>query len=657
MQHHDGNLSSEQFLSAALSARSPSAPYGVLDALARPVAVASTDWTLLFVNAAWARVPSLGCASLVGRDLRSLVSEIAPEHGALLRELPRTGPPRVLRLDLVEGDRHGTYELRVARLRDTIVCELEDVGALARTQRHYERLLDEIGEAVLVVDRDWRITHWNGAATRLTGRARPHMLGRVFWDAFPQLAGTLPEQVYRRTMETREPGEFRNWLFAGDDDRPGAFYDGRSYPADAGGVLIVFSEVSERLRRELALAERSAENESLRELARQMAEVADTDALLDRICQAALEQSAASGVAVIARCGDRGEAVATAGAPTPARGFSLALEGTPAGRVMEERATTTLDDYASVHPELVRHVYGEHVGPMMMAPLIAHDEVLGALVVTRCRGARAFDARHRQRLRAVADHAALALWKSQLLERAQEANRAKAAFLITVSHELRTPLAALTGYGELLADQILGPLTADELDIVERMRSVTHHLSAMIEEILTYSSLEAGRELVRASEFTGDEVVAAACAVVDPLARQKGIDLARAIPADAVTLSSDIDKVRQILVNLIGNAVKFTDRGGVTVSLDCADEEVRFAVHDTGIGIAEDDLRHLFQPFAQVDGGLTRRHGGTGLGLYISRRLATLLGGRVDVRSAVGEGSTFTLVLPRRYRPDAAAGR
>jgi signal transduction histidine kinase len=256
----------------------------------------------------------------------------------------------------------------------------------------------------------------------------------------------------------------------------------------------------------------------------------------------------------------------------------------------------------------------------------------------------------------IADHAALAMWKALLLEQSQAADRAKGRFLATISHELRTPLTALAGYEELLADEVIGPLTEPQSDVLERMRSVTHHLTVMIEEVLAYSSIEAGREVVRPSEFLAADLVRAAAAVVEPIARQKKLRLVCEVPAEPIRVISDIDKVRQIVVNLAGNAVKFTETGEVAIVLtrSTADDDeatsdhsdVRFTVRDTGSGISPEDLRRLFRPFGQVDAGLTRRHGGTGLGLYISQRLAQLLGGRVEVESEIGAGSTFTLVIP-----------
>src|SRR5690606_35118226 len=148
--------------------------------------------------------------------------------------------------------------------------------------------------------------------------------------------------------------------------------------------------------------------------------------------------------------------------------------------------------------EPLRRVLEEgRVSEQMIAPLVAYDQVVGALVTVRQEGAPRFTERDERRLRLVADHAALALWKSRLLEQAQAANEAKSTFLTTMSHELRTPLTALTGYGELLGDEILGPLSTGQHEMVERMCSVTQHLSTLIDELLTFSSLEAGREAVR----------------------------------------------------------------------------------------------------------------------------------------------------------------
>ena len=386
--------------------------------------------------------------------------------------------------------------------------------------------------------------------------------------------------------------------------------------------------------------------EPLRVLARQLAGETDTSVLLEILCHSGADACKGTGAAVLKAVGNEGELVAAVGMLSVARHRRFSLPGSLAREVIRTRDVVAVDDFDASARPLVAVVPEVKIGPMLLAPLIAHDVILGVISVTRDHGGRPFSLHDVDRLRGIADYAALALWKSELLDAAQSADRAKSRFLATVSHELRTPLTALAGYQELLADEVIGPLSDSQLDVLERMQSVTRHLAAVIEEVLSFSSLDDGRETVRPTDFLAADLVRATTAVVEPLARQKNLTFASSIPDEPIRLTSDVDKIRQILVNLAGNAVKFTDEGGVRLDLERIDGDVCFVVSDTGIGIAERDIDRLFKPFAQLDTGLTRRHGGTGLGLYISRGLAELLGGRIKVLSKPGKGSTFTLVLP-----------
>jgi signal transduction histidine kinase len=388
------------------------------------------------------------------------------------------------------------------------------------------------------------------------------------------------------------------------------------------------------------------DGDALRVLARQLAAETDTAALLEILCEAGASQCNATGAAVLKATAGDGEIVAAIGNLVAARRQRFGLPGSLARDVLRTRDIVLVDNFSDSERPLQRAMPSLRVGPMLLAPLIAHDTILGVLTVTRDQGASQFDAGDVHRIRTISDYAALALWKAELLDRAQDADRAKSRFLATVSHELRTPLTALAGYGELLADQVIGPLSEAQLDVLERMRSVTTHLAAVIEEILAFSSLDEGREIVRLTDFLAADLVRATATVIDPLARQKHLAFHWTVPDAPIRMTSDIDKIRQILVNLAGNAVKFTDKGDVRLELSRADGEVHFAVSDTGIGIQQKDIERLFKPFAQLDTTLTRRHGGTGLGLYISRALAELLGGRIELSSQFGKGSKFTLVLP-----------
>jgi signal transduction histidine kinase len=375
--------------------------------------------------------------------------------------------------------------------------------------------------------------------------------------------------------------------------------------------------------------------------------------VLRTLCDIAARQCHGSGAAVLRTTGNLGEVVASSGDLLVARGRCFELLGSMLEEALQRGELVAEDHYHGANRPLQRVVPELALGPVLVAPLRAHGDTLGVLAVSRPIGGRPFRERDEERLRLLSDHAALAVHKSLLLQQAQSADRAKGRFLATMSHELRTPLTALAGYNELLADQVIGPMSDPQLDIIERMRSVTTHLSAMIEEILAFTSLEEGRETVRPTDFLAEDLVRAALAVMEPLAVQKGLKIAVHLPRTSVRMTCDIDKARQILVNLLGNAVKFTDVGTVTLRLSRTSRAVRVDVRDTGIGIPADELPRLFRPFAQVDTGLTRRHGGTGLGLYISRRLVAMLGGHIEVESAPSAGSTFSVVLPITWEGSA----
>ena len=487
---------------------------------------------------------------------------------------------------------------------------------------------------------------------RIFGRSATETVRRDLFAAFPDFSADHAVRMLRALRADGATRHFDLELAAGDAvERFGV-----RATCTEDGLLVI--EVSESIpgRVEGETAEQHAENESLRRLAREMAAVADSSALLELLCAAAREQCDATGAAVLRGSGAEGEVVAATGAMSLGAERRFPLQGSVAQEALHSRGVVSVENFTASQRPLARLVPELCIGPMLAAPLLAHDRLLGVLTVVRGERGAAFSAREAQRLRVIADHAALAMWKAELLEQTRAADRAKGRFLATISHELRTPLTALTGYEELLADEVMGPLSEPQTDVLERMRSVTHHLTVMIEEVLAFSSIEAGREVVRPTEFLAEDLVRAAAAIVEPLAKQKRLQLTFVPPDAPIRITSDVDKVRQIIVNLAGNAVKFTERGEIRIGWgevalpgdEASDgrHEVWFRVTDTGPGIAPEDARRLFRPFVQLDAGLTRRHGGTGLGLYISQRLAQLLGGRINVESELGVGSTFILALP-----------
>jgi signal transduction histidine kinase len=224
-----------------------------------------------------------------------------------------------------------------------------------------------------------------------------------------------------------------------------------------------------------------------------------------------------------------------------------------------------------------------------------------------------------------------------------------------MSHELRTPLAAIMGYQELLADGITGPITEAQGQQLGRIKASARHLLSLIDEILTFTRLDAGRETLFIEPMDVQKSMSQAAEIVEPLVDAKKLELKMVAPSPPVSIESDPTKVRQILVNLLSNAVKFTDSGSVTLEGKSLKNEVQLIVSDTGIGIQPDNLNRIFDPFWQVEQKATRRATGTGLGLTVCRRLANLMGGDVAVTSTPGEGTTFTVTLPLKAPHIAAA--
>jgi PAS domain S-box-containing protein len=228
----------------------------------------------------------------------------------------------------------------------------------------------------------------------------------------------------------------------------------------------------------------------------------------------------------------------------------------------------------------------------------------------------------------------------------EEANRAKAGFLAAMSHELRTPLNAIAGYADLLLTGIGGEVSEQHRDYLQRIRGSQQHLLAIINDILNFSRIEAGQLKYEIARVLLRGVVETVTPMVEPQAKLKQLTIeCHADPA--AVAAADQSKVEQILLNLLSNAVKFTaNHGSIIIDASTAGDRVTLRVRDTGIGIAAEDLAAIFQPFVQVGRSLTSPHEGTGLGLAISSDLAKGMGGHLDVESAVGQGSTFTLTLP-----------
>lgn len=319
----------------------------------------------------------------------------------------------------------------------------------------------------------------------------------------------------------------------------------------------------------------------------------------------------------------------------------LTLEELPLRRALREQRVVDGAEWTAERPDGARiRLAGT------AAPLYEHGRLAGAVLVFR-------DVTERVRL----------------VERAQEATAMKTRFFAQMSHELRTPINAILGYGNLIADGLAGEIPPPAQEMVERIRRSGRHLLELVNDVLDISRLEAGKVRIEPAEFDLVALARDTMATVEPRVLEKGLALTLDAPP-SLALCSDPARVRQILLNLTSNAVKFTEHGSVTITLapcaapgapppasgdgDGSRGGVALSVRDTGPGIAPSDLTLIFSEFVQVGPARPAKQEGTGLGLTISQRLARLLGGELRVESELGRGSTFTLVLPAR--PPAKEG-
>lgn len=308
---------------------------------------------------------------------------------------------------------------------------------------------------------------------------------------------------------------------------------------------------------------------------------------------------------------------------------------------------------------------------------------LGVLLIGNWQSPEAFDVEDRNLLEAVGEQAAIAINNARLINALEEreerlgaqneilanqnreleinrqqierqnlqlieAARLKSQFLATMSHELRTPMNAVIGFAQVLLRQRTATLNPTQVDMVERILNNGKNLLALINDILDLSKIEAGRLELKLEEFDLVKLISATIAELRPLAEQKQLPLSFDSHLDDSIISNDSTRVRQVLVNLLSNAIKFTETGTVEVTLSQASTEIIIRVKDTGVGIAESELEHIFEEFRQIDQSTTRQHGGTGLGLAITRSLVNMMQGAIAVESQLGQGSTFIVRLPRQ---------
>jgi len=294
---------------------------------------------------------------------------------------------------------------------------------------------------------------------------------------------------------------------------------------------------------------------------------------------------------------------------------------------------------------------------LIIVPLESRGHSIGAITLVSAESGRRYDDSDlriaedlARRVVVAVEHARLYQEASAARAEAENANKAKSQFLASMSHELRTPLNAIAGYVQLLEDGISGSVNDKQLEYLRRMRRSQEHLLGLINDVLNFAKLEAGRVQFEMSEFPLHETLAEVDDLTSPQVGAKGLSYENTACQTRINVRADREKLRQILLNLVSNAVKFTPAGGrITVDCSTSGGAASITVRDTGIGIPADKVEAVFEPFVQVGKDLNRE--GTGLGLSISRELARAMQGDLSATSTVDKGSAFTVTVPRVVSP------
>jgi PAS domain S-box-containing protein len=514
-----------------------------------------------------------------------------------------------------------------------------------------ERVLENLPDAANVFDSEWRWRYVNPSGARIlaaSGIDASQVTGKVLWDLMPRLRGTRFERETQRAVREAKVIEYEEYSAELD-----AWMENSIVPV-SGGVMTFTRDITRRKREQQGA-------QLLSDASRVLASTLDYEKTLEAVAKLAVGDLADWCAVDLVEPDGRIRQVVVSHRDEAKIKWAKELNkryppdyGGPTG-VGHVIRTGQPEIYADISNQML--VAGardaEHLAIMrelqiksaLVVPMVARGRTLGALTLISTDTGRRYKEVDQALAMELATRAAIAIDNAQLYRSALAASDAKSAFLATMSHELRTPLNAIIGYQSLLTEGINGSLNASQLAHLARIRASADHLLNLIDEVLTFSRVDAGKEVVRSDEAQLGPIVAEALTMVGPLAEAKGLRLQNET-TDA-RLITDSGKLRQILLNLLSNAIKFSDDGAIVVRSRLNGDSIAVSIVDQGIGIAPKDLEKIFDPFWQVEQSSTRRIGGTGLGLSVSRSLARLLGGEVSVESRVDAGSTFTLTLPR----------
>jgi signal transduction histidine kinase len=583
---------------------------------------------------------------------RAVLAARPPAH---LKNVNRRVKSKSSRADASAPDRASSGAGRRGRLNEELQ---QRTAQLEESETRFRHIVERTADGIIIVDEDTHIRFVNPAAEALFGRSAAELLGQEFGLAL--LAGETTEMdIVRSGQHDSVVVELR----AGSTT-----WDGE--PAQVISLRDITDRKRSEERAQHLISERIAREQAERQgrRSRLLAEAGATldsslepDTMLAGLVDLIVRKTADWCVIDLAE-GERIRRV-VAGHTDPARQTLLdeMSRRFPPGespdqtvRVLRSGVSELVTDMDadrlkefSTGPEHGRMLSDLGARSAITVPLSARAQRLGTMTLV-CAD-RNFEDDDVQLAEEIANRAGRALENARLYHAALAGNKAKADFLAIMSHELRTPLNGILGYTQLLLTGVSGELLEVQKHQLRRIEFSAAHLLNIIQEILTYASMETGREKVEPQVVKLSQIIQDAAAVAEPLASDKGLELRVDVPVTDYTLLIDARKVDGILRNLLTNAAKFTTLGHIGLSADLVvADELKIAVSDTGSGILPEHLSRVFDPFWQAESPLTRHSGGTGLGLTVTRGLVHMLGGRILVNSEAGLGSTFTVYLPVR---------
>lgn len=581
--------------------------------------------------------PTILVSGTVGEEIAIECLKTGATDYVLKTRLDRLGPVAVRALREAEERRHR------ARAEE----------ALSETEAKLATVFHEGLDAILLIEpHSGRILHANRAVERLLKFRPDDLVGRPMDVLQPQHPATSHEQLL---VEIQVHGPVFAQLDVRRADGSTCLMDLTATLSAWGKQTLIIAtlrDVTELREAENARHEEHAISTALARVGHELIGALDDPDPLSRLCRLTVEVLECDATFAFLRDARSRhfDLVASHGA-TPgeqqlARSLAAATDAMAAllGRVDATDATEVGPLPASVVSPAEQQAH-RFPAQLVMA-LRRGTEIIGVQIAVNRSRPEPFTPRHRRIAQGLAQQASLVLAHVRGVEELARVNRLKSDFVATISHELRTPLSVILGYTDLLADGAYGPVTAEQQDTLQRLYRGACTLRELVNETLDLSRLEAGELALDPKLVALGDVLRELSEDMQLAEAKPGVTVTWDIPPGLPALTTDPEKLKLVLKNLVANAIKFTDAGEVTVSATPQEGGCLVTVADTGPGIAPAALPFIFDAFRQADASRTRRHGGVGLGLYIVRRLLDLLGGRITVDSVVGHGSTFRVYLP-----------